>query len=262
MEEKNILLAEKLRAYAGTFHLNKKQKVSCYTKKQLHKKYPEGGYRILGEFSKCKKCRKRGEFKVDGQVLPFYQYRSTNRFSYKEKGYLKCEEKDETYIALLKNVLLKRILLIVLCLAIIFGGCYVAFNWKTISPAIPELIPDIDPGATDQIPSSAEDSSAPAGIKVPGYKSITIPANTQNVEVSFQNPEGNPCYFVVSLVLSDGTQLYQSKMIPPGTGIYEITLQKPLAPGNYDAAVKYETFSLDELKPMNGANINITLVAQ
>ena len=100
------------------------------------------------------------------------------------------------------------------------------------------------------------------GIAIPGYKSITVEANKKDVKVNFQNPEGNPCYFEISLLLADGTELYKSKMIEPGKGLYEITLNQPLEPGEYDAVVKYDTFSLEGLAPMNGAEVQIKLIAQ
>ena len=34
-----------------------------------------------------------------------------------------------------------------------------------------------------------------------------------------------------------------------------------LAPGEYDAVVKYDTFSLSDLNPMNGAEVKINLIA-
>ena len=101
-----------------------------------------------------------------------------------------------------------------------------------------------------------------AGIAIPGYKSITIDANQTDVKVNFQNPANNPCYFVISLVLDDGTVLYESKMIEPGKGLYDITLTQALVPGEYGAMVKYETYSLSDLTPMNGGGrLRITLIA-
>ena len=80
--------------------------------------------------------------------------------------------------------------------------------------------------------------------------------------VNLYNPQGNPCYFVISLVLDDGMVLYQSKMIEPGKALYGITLSRPLAAGEYEAMIMYETYSLDALKPMNGANVKFTLIAK
>lgn len=54
----------------------------------------------------------------------------------------------------------------------------------------------------DALPDKTPESSGEAvGIKIPGYPSISLPANQQDVEVALLNPEGNPCYFTFELVL-------------------------------------------------------------
>ena len=77
------------------------------------------------------------------------------------------------------------------------------------------FVPDLDPDASTQ---EAEESDPPEGIRIPGYPSITIPADTKDVTVNLMNPEGNPCYFTFTLVLKDTDEtIYQSKMVePPG----------------------------------------------
>lgn len=55
------------------------------------------------------------------------------------------------------------------------------------------------------------------GIKIPGYPSISLPADKQDAEVALLNPEGNPCYFTFELVLTDTDEvLYTSKQVEPG----------------------------------------------
>ena len=41
------------------------------------------------------------------------------------------------------------------------------------------------------------------GIKIPGYPSITIAKDKQDVTMALMNPEGNPCYFKFEIVLKD-----------------------------------------------------------
>ena len=67
-------------------------------------------------------------------------------------------------------------------------------------------VPDIEEGAVDWKGVQPRDTGGVTqGIAIPGYKSITIDADRTDVKVNFNNPEGNPCYFVISLVLDDGT---------------------------------------------------------
>jgi len=99
------------------------------------------------------------------------------------------------------------------------------------------------------------------GIQVPGYNNITIPANTSNVNITLLNPEGNPCYFTFELVLKDNDEsLYSSKMVEPSSCIEQIALSKQLTKGEYKATIKIRTYSIEDLVPMNDANVETTLI--
>jgi len=68
---------------------------------------------------------------------------------------------------------------------------------------------DLEEGAVPWQGVQTEDTGGTQeGIAIPGYKSITVDAGKANVKVNFQNPEGNPCYFRISLRLDDGTVLH------------------------------------------------------
>ena len=124
--------------------------------------------------------------------------------------------------------------------------------------------PDIDPGAGDWNGDQPSDGGgASTGIKIPGYSYITIPKETANVNVVLLNPEGNPCYFKFEIVLdATGETLYESKLVPPGQAITNITLSKAFAAGEYDITIKVSTFSLENQSPMNGANVKTVFIAQ
>lgn len=120
-------------------------------------------------------------------------------------------------------------------------------------PGFGLLVPDLDPDASTQ---EAKESDPPEGIRIPGYPSITIPADTKDVTVNLMNPEGNPCYFTFTLVLKDTDEtIYQSKMVEPGKAITQITLSKELSAGEYPAILKISTAALDDGRAMNGANV-------
>lgn len=106
-------------------------------------------------------------------------------------------------------------------------------------------------------------SDPPEGIRIPGYPSITIPADTKDVTVNLMNPEGNPCYFTFTLVLKDTDEtIYQSKMVEPGKAITQITLSKELSAGEYPAILKISTAAMDDGRAMNGANVETVLKVQ
>ena len=99
------------------------------------------------------------------------------------------------------------------CVLLIGAGLYLTRNNKqeTQESSDSAFVPDLDPDASTQ---EAKESDPPEGIRIPGYPSITIPADTKDVTVNLMNPEGNPCYFTFTLVLKDTDEtIYQSKMV-------------------------------------------------
>ncbi|SDA26696.1 hypothetical protein SAMN02910447_02696 [Ruminococcus sp. YE71] len=124
---------------------------------------------------------------------------------------------------------------------------------------------DLDPNAgeyTGELPKS-EDSVEDAGIQIPGYPSITIAKDTQDVKMALLNPEGNLCYFKFEIALKDTDEtIFESKYVEPGSCIYDVHLSKPLAEGEYPAVIKISTIALDGETPLNGANVETVLVAK
>jgi len=61
------------------------------------------------------------------------------------------------------------------------------------------------------------------------------------------NPEGNPCYFTFELVLTDTDEvLYISMQVEPGQMITNITLNRALPAGRYNAELRITTASLQD----------------
>lgn len=160
--------------------------------------------------------------------------------------------------------------IVIAALLLIAGGVTLGLNWdnwfgdKTPAGTQPGFTPVIDESAGEWVGQQPEDKGGEeVGIKIPGYPSITLPADTETVSVALLNPEGNPCYFTFELVLKDtGEVLYTSKMVPPGQAIYEITLSRPLPAGEYDATIRISTASLEDGSAMNGANVETVLIVQ
>lgn len=159
----------------------------------------------------------------------------------------------------------KILLLIVLVILLVGAGVFVGLNWNTW---FGEDTPQGGGLTTDE---NAEDWTGEQDvyegekntdtIDIPGYGSITLKADAAEQSVNLYNPEQNTCYFRMTLLLSDGTQLWQSGLIEPGKGIYDITLEQTLAAGTYeDAVLKYECFAMDDAQtPLNGSEIKLTL---
>ena len=100
-----------------------------------------------------------------------------------------------------------------------------------------------------------------AGIKIPGYSTITINAGTKDAAIDLTNPEENNVYFQITFLLGEEQeQIYQSKFIRPGDHLYNITLDRELEAGTYDLTIQYDTFAMDEnYSPRNGASVNCIL---
>lgn len=228
------------------------------TKHQLKKRHPKGDYQIIGEYPPVRRGH-TGATSDAGQI-PLCRYRSHNRLVFAAKGFLPCGE-EGSYAAVLCNRLPLRLSAVGLCALL----AVLAAVWFSASPMLPAgLGLPIDPNATDYSQSDGYNQGGSAGdsIEIPGYKSIPIAADSTRVAVDFRNPADNPCYFVIRLTLEDGTELYRSDLIPPGKGIESITLSKPLPEGEYAAFVQYETYSIEDQTPLNGANVKIKLLAQ
>ena len=125
--------------------------------------------------------------------------------------------------------------------------------------------PNLDSNASETASNDGnnEEADKPEGIRIPGYPSITVPADTTDIEMNLENPVGNPCYFTFEIVLSDtGETIYKSDMVEPGKAITNVKLQHPLAAGEHNAVIKISTASLTDGKTMNGANVETVLVAK
>lgn len=98
-------------------------------------------------------------------------------------------------------------------------------------------------------------------IDIPGFDVMNLQANVTEQSVNLYNPPQNSCYFKITLLDPDGSQLWQSGLIEPGMGLYTITLSKALTAGSYEnATLKYECYAMDEAQtPLNGSEIKMTL---
>ena len=74
-----------------------------------------------------------------------------------------------------------------------------------------------------------------------------------------QLSKDNNCYFIISILLADNTELFQSELLAPGSSLTKIKLSRTPEPGIYDAVLRYSCFDMETLKGLNGANTNFIL---
>ncbi len=168
-------------------------------------------------------------------------------------GYVKGD--DGGFYAMTAPQFLPFLFLLLLSLLLLYFLLSVVFNRPVDNPWNPE----IDPGIHGTLPDSGTDNGNQS-IQINGFTDWSLPAGkTENLPIVLENPEGNPCYFTFSIVLSDGTLLYESKQVPPGTRISSVTTNQPLDEGKYEAEIVIDTNDIVTGEPMNSAKSKITI---
>ncbi len=268
---KRLYEAENRDNYGKTARYGGGISIDCYSKKQMKNIFPKGNFHVVGEYAHG---GKRGDEK-DAEDYAVLRYKD-RQFALKEKGkhsgllysrsgYVACKGLPNSFVALLKNRLALLLLSLILAAALIAGGVIVFSSLASAGTGGPGGL-ELDKNAVEWEgalpPSEGGNSGQEDGIRIPGYKSMAIEANSREVSVNLVNPEGNQCYFVISIALNGTDEvIYESKLIPPGKGLYKITLTRPMAPGTYDAQIRYEAYDLASQSRLNGAVVNFTLNA-
>lgn len=188
-----------------------------------------------------------------------------SRWRYGEKGYWGCG--GNRYVALLKSALPERLLVLLVVCVVIAGGVLTAALWPDITASLPitgASAVSLDPNAEDYTGEKTQPNKGnpnAANTQIPGYKSVEIDAASGELNIAPHNPEGNPCYFVISLLV-DGKAIYKSGMIAPGQALYHVKADPIPKPGTYTATIQYECYHLTTQTPLNGAQINVELVVK
>lgn len=159
------------------------------------------------------------------------------------------------------NYTMKKILpllgTVALSVALLLGGVYAGYQISAARLNAPSV-------ATESIEQNEVLAVGPVGsISIPGYDRITLQAGQRTQRVALVNPPENSCYFKITLLLADGTELYQSGLLAPGTQLNSIKLETMPAAGSYaDAVLRYTCWAADEsgaLTEANGADTICTL---
>ena len=163
------------------------------------------------------------------------------------------------------------ILIILLLIALLFCGTFVGYivyneigkddpgaggTGVTIDPNIGE----IDKPTTISKP----------GVAVPGWESVTIPANTLTVtDVPFYNPEENEglyyLTFKLCLIDDNGKEsdvIFTTGYVPPGKKISSVTLNSALSPGTYNAVLHVQPYRIEDETTTNNVASRITLIVK
>ncbi|MDO5785821.1 MAG: hypothetical protein Q4P20_12240 [Eubacteriales bacterium] len=153
----------------------------------------------------------------------------------------------------------KSILLILLLLLAVGGGIV----WWCLPPDVPVTFPNFDPNATEwqgdqELDKERVDSDS---IRLPCMEKLVFMAGETEQRVNLYNPEENTCYMIISLELENET-LWESGLVEPGKGFYTIELNRALDVGKYNANIRYQCFSQNDLSELNGAEVAFNLTVQ
>lgn len=211
-------------------------------------------------------CRRAKGEKPLGEVqelLPGGGARTHTIYPYKEKlsymekvaGYIAYGENGEEtgYVRIVKRSL-PRILAPLLLILAIIGGLLAWYLIRVNGP-------DLDRAAVAyQMPDGMVNTN-PEELMLPYFSEVTVTADDRAGHAVLSNPEGNQSYFRYVLTLSDtGEEIYRSGLIEPGMAVAEWEVTRDLEPGDYEASLAIDTFSLaDHEQSTNGGNMEITL---
>ena len=154
------------------------------------------------------------------------------------------------------------ILIVILTAALCTAGVFAAVN-STDSKDTPA---DNTCGKKTGFDENAGEYKAPGqkpNIAIPGWESVTIPANKTDVSVDFFNPKANKgnYHMTFELRLADGESLYQSGLVRAGEHIRKITLSRGLPAGTYDSYIHIQPYTADDaLMETNNADMGLKLI--
>lgn len=229
-----------------------------YSRAEIKKTYPAGGYRILGETGngRSKKVQERIDAQLNEGQSDLLVHRSGSypSWRYKTVGYLLGEKEDE-YIVVKRSILYYYLLLL-LVLAGIAAAFLFFYKGKETDKG-----PQVE-GEAYQSNIKRPDDWDETKILIPAYPDLQMIEGTNVLYVALMNPERNPCFFQFSII-EDETEdvLYESKLIEPGNAVTSQELTKDLKAGTYDVTIKIRAYDLNDYEQeLNGGEVKTKLI--
>lgn len=96
-------------------------------------------------------------------------------------------------------------------------------------------------------------------IAIPGYEKLSFEAGKTAQAVNLGNPPENACTFVLTLTLEGGETLWTGEALSPGEAFTRITLTRALDADEYPATLHYDCYTIEDNRPLNGAEIQLTI---
>lgn len=174
----------------------------------------------------------------------------------------RCEMRIEKKDRRKRDTIISIVFLVMVVMAMLIALIYGNGGFDNIGYSGGNRKVDMETGKTikKQIQYDASEITENANISVPGYEKLTFKADSKKQKVYLTNPKENTCYFVMSLILEDGTEIWQSDYLEPGMAFDRIELDKPLEAGIYEnVTLRYDCYTLSNKSELNGSAIKINL---
>ncbi len=235
------------------------QKLPYYSKRLTAKRYPEGGYVVVGAVGSGLK-KPIGTVQLEGKEVLVYT-NHYNKITHGIDGYIDCG--NNRFLAVVKRAKWRWLLLLLLAALLALGALWLHQQQDDITPeptvgTDPTMDTDALPYEPSNITNQVVDENY---IALPGYSEVSMAADTNYMQIALWNPSANTCLFRFSILMDDEV-LYESGLVEPGYAVQEQYLSRSIAEGTYDAVIKIQCYDLeDTTAELNGGEINIKVIA-
>ena len=213
---------------------------------ELTDRYPNGGYRILGDLTKKADAKDLVLVGAQGQRHPLSPYSGKLKKNEKVKGYIPLDEED-AYVRIVekkKGRLLSYLIAAVLLITIFLGGIWLG----QVNRAVDEPV---------RIASGELSNPNPENIRLPGITEVHAQAGNTRVKQLLLNVEGNAYNLTYTITLNEtGEELYVSQPIPPGYGVREFDMERTLEAGSYPITIHVASSALESDESESSAAYN------
>lgn len=218
--------------YHKEVNIGKKNKIRCYSLKDLHNIYPLNDFKIIGEVTKSDEKQKGSEQQIElgNQLFPITYLGKHSRLRYRKAGYV-CVG-DDNYVALLSSRLpflltLFGLLLAIICTALILWNIMTT-PANVIKPYNPLPEPDSNAeGLGDGTDDSSNDNTDGGTVSMIYSLDVKLDLSTKQAEIYFQNPSASNHAVVLQLyIISEDkeTMIAESGLIKAGNGLYQLSM--------------------------------------
>ena len=227
------------------------------SEQEMHKHYPNGGYKILADLKKKSKEEPIGKLLCDEHQIHIFPYQASLPSHAKCIGYMAVEDenKEKAFVRVVEYSA-KRLWTVLGILLLIFA---IALGlWFGSQNQNDE--PNLDDASVAYYIEGVKNAD-PRKITMPSFSKLEMEAGSSHIKAALANIEGNPCYFIFRIVLKDtGEELYRSGLVKPGTAIPEFDLTRTLDVGTYDINIYIDTRAIEDPEAeMNNAVLDVKL---